>query len=464
MDKQKGIKINFFWFRRDLRLEDNKGLFEALKSRNPVIPLFIFDTDILNELESDDPRVNFIYNQIFEINQTLNSLNSSLLIKRGKPIEVWKELVKEYEIDQIFCNHDYEPYAIKRDLKVKDLLSKNGSSFLTFKDQVIFEKDEILKSDNTPYTVFTPYKNKWSERFDRIADIQNFDTKKYFHNFNKIDSPFPKLEQLGFRKSTIKIKPFDLSQIDEYERLRDFPAKNSTSYLGPHLRFGTVSIKRIVEIALQKSQVFLSELIWREFFMQILYHFPHVVSESFKKKYDNIKWLNNETEFEKWCNGLTGYPMVDAGMNQLNQTGFMHNRVRMVTASFLCKHLLIDWRWGEAYFAKKLLDYELSSNNGNWQWAAGCGCDAAPYFRIFNPTTQLKKFDPNLEYTQKWLPEFNTFDYPQPIVEHTFARNRALETYKKSNTMSNNDILKKLRVALHLRNDEIIEILKTGQF
>lgn len=426
------MKVNFFWFRRDLRMKDNRGLYEALKAGKPVVPLFIFDSDILNELTEDDPRVSFIYDQLFKINQTLKSFGASLLIKKGKPIEVWKDLLKEYQIEEVFCNHDYEPYAIKRDSVIKDLLAKNGSSFQFFKDQVIFEKEAILKKDNTPYTVYTPYKNKWLERFDPKTDLQFFDTEKYFQNFKKSDFPFPKLEQIGFTKSAIKVKLFDLSQIGEYEKLRDFPAKNATSYLGPHLRFGTVSIRRIVEIALKKNAVFLNELIWREFFMQILYHFPQVVSESFKKKYDHIKWLNNESEFEKWCNGKTGYPMVDAGMNQLNQTGFMHNRVRMVAASFLCKHLLIDWRWGEAYFAKKLLDYELSSNNGNWQWAAGCGCDAAPYFRIFNPTTQLKKFDPKLEYIRKWLPELNTFEYPQPIVEHSFARNRALETYKKA--------------------------------
>ncbi len=426
------MKVNFFWFRRDLRLKDNKGLFEALITGIPVIPLFIFDTDILNELEDDDPRVNFIYDELFRINEQLKSSGASILIRHGKPLEVWENLLSQFDINQVFCNHDYEPYSIQRDQSVKELLAKSGISFQSFKDQVVFEKGEILKNDNTPYTVFTPYKNKWLEYFDESIHVHSFNTEDYFHHFKKSEFVFPKLAKLGFKRSSIKIKPFDLSQIDEYEILRDFPAKDATSYIGPHLRFGTVSIRRIVEIATKKNAVFLSELIWREFFMQILFHFPQVVSLSFKKKYDNIKWLNNESDFEKWSNGKTGYPMVDAGMNQLNQTGFMHNRVRMVTASFLCKHLLIDWRWGEAYFAKKLLDYELSSNNGNWQWAAGCGCDAAPYFRIFNPTAQLKKFDPDLAYIEKWLPDFNTLDYPQPIVDHKFARNRALDTYKKA--------------------------------
>ena len=424
------MKVNFFWVRRDLRLNDNRGLYEALKSENPVIPLFIFDTDILDDLEKDDPRLGFIYEQLFDINLELKKIGSSLLIKQGRPIDVWKELAEEFEIHQVVCNHDYEPYAIKRDDKIKDFLDSKGHSFISFKDQVIFEKGAILKKDGSPYTVFTPYKNKWLEKFDSQTDVQNFDTETYFHNFEKSNHQFPKLTELGFIESQIKVKDYDLNQIKDYEIHRDFPGRDQTSYVGPHLRFGTLSIRRMVEIAMKKNDVFLSELIWREFFMQILYNFPHVVSESFKKKYDNIDWLNNETQFEKWCAGKTGYPMVDAGMNQLNQTGFMHNRVRMVVASFLCKHLLIDWRWGEAYFAKKLLDYELSSNNGNWQWAAGCGCDAAPYFRIFNPTAQLKKFDSNLDYIKKWLPEINTFEYPQPIVEHTFARNRALETYK----------------------------------
>lgn len=426
------MKVNIFWFRRDLRLTDNKGLFEALKTGIPVIPLFIFDTDILSELEEDDPRVSFIYEQLFKINEQLKTYGASLLVRHGKPIEVWKDLVRQYEINEVFCNHDYEPYAIQRDKTVRDLLASNGILFQSFKDQVIFEKEEVMKNDNTPYTVFTPYKNKWLEKFDAKMDARPFDSEKFSHHFKKSDFLFPELKELGFKKSPIKVKPFDLSQISEYGNFRDFPGADKTSFLGPHLRFGTVSIRRIVDFASKKSAVFLSELIWREFFMQILFHYPHVVAESFKKRYDNIKWLNNEAHFEKWCKGQTGYPLVDAGMNQLNQTGFMHNRVRMVTASFLCKHLLIDWRWGEAYFAKKLLDYELSSNNGNWQWAAGCGCDAAPYFRVFNPEAQLKKFDPDLVYIQKWLPNLDSLNYLHPIVEHTFARKRALETYKKA--------------------------------
>ena len=426
------MKVNFFWFRRDLRLNDNRGLFEALKSDLKVVPLFIFDTDILNDLEKDDPRVNFIYEELSKMNQSFFKSGSSLLIKHGKPYVIWKELVEEFEINEVFCNHDYEPYAIKRDAEIEKILASKGIAFSTFKDQVIFEKDEVLKKDGTPYTVFTPFKNKWLERFDASEDIKEYKTEDLFEHFKKSKFLFPDLADIGFQKSTIKVWPYDLNQIEDYEIHRDFPAENKTSHLGPHLRFGTVSVRRMVEIAQLKCSIFLSELIWREFFMQILFHFPHVVTGSFRKKYDNVKWLNNEAHFEKWCNGETGYPLVDAGMKQLNQTGYMHNRVRMVTASFLCKHLLIDWRWGEAYFAKKLLDYELASNNGNWQWSAGTGCDASPYFRVFNPTAQVKKFDPKLKYIKKWLPEINTFEYPQPIVEHSFARNRAIETYKKA--------------------------------
>lgn len=426
------MKINIFWFRRDLRLADNKGLFEALKSANPVIPLFIFDTDILSGLEADDPRINFIHEQLAEINQQLKARGTSLLVRHGKPEEVWESIAGEFKIGEVFCNHDYEPYAIQRDSAVREFLSSQGIRFHTFKDQVIFEKGEVVKADHKPYTVFTPYKNKWLEEFSQQKDTLPFASEKHFHNFKKSDFPFPDLAEIGFKKSAISVKPFDLSHIKSYEKHRDFPGLDNTSYLSPHLRFGTVSIREMVGMASKTSDVFLSELIWREFFMQILFHFPQVVTQSFKKQYDAIPWVNNEEHFEKWCNGQTGYPLVDAGMRQLNKTGFMHNRVRMVTASFLCKHLLIDWRWGEAYFAKKLLDYELSSNNGNWQWAAGCGCDAAPYFRIFNPTAQQKKFDPKFLYIRKWLPEWNSQDYPQPVVEHNFARKRALETYKNA--------------------------------
>lgn len=426
------MKINIFWFRRDLRLEDNTALNHAFKDGLPVLPLFIFDTVILDELPADDPRIGFIHSTLERINNELHKHGSSVLVLKGDPEKVWKKLVASYEINSVYVNKDYEPYSISRDLKIESLLRKNKISLFRFKDQVIFEEHEILKSDKDPYTLFTPYKNKWLQKF-KTTEIQINDHdlnrgKRYFNAGFSLGSP----EEFGFRESQQKVKPFDLKVIKEYHKYRDFPGIDKTSYLGPHLRFGTVSIRNIVEKGVRENEVFLSELIWREFFMQILFNFPHVITANFRSKYDNVPWRNNERDFEKWCNGQTGYPMVDAGMRQLNETGYMHNRVRMITAGFLCKHLLIDWRWGEAYFAEKLLDYELSSNNGNWQWAAGTGCDAAQYFRVFNPKTQQIRFDRDKEYIKRWIPEIDKPEYPDPIVDHDFARKRVIEAYKSS--------------------------------
>jgi deoxyribodipyrimidine photo-lyase len=418
--------ISIFWFRRDLRLNDNTALNQALANSKNVLPLFIFDEEILSELPLDDARFTFIHDRLCIIDQKLKENNSSILCLKGNPIEVWKELLQSYVIKSVYVNKDYEPYARSRDAKIEELLFSNGVEFLSFKDQVVHEENEVLKKDGTPYTVFTPYKNKWLEIYKTKSPA---DSPGYKHFFQKL-IPFPSLQELGFQKSSIKVRDYELSQIHTYPEARDFPSIDSTSYLSPHLRFGTVSIRTVISMIKSSDHVFMSELIWREFFMQILFHFPAVVLQNFKPKYDGIKWLNNEDDFKKWCEGKTGYPMVDAGMRQLNETGYMHNRVRMITAGFLCKHLLIDWRLGEAYFAQKLLDYELSSNNGNWQWAAGTGCDAAPYFRIFNPMEQLKKFDKNEVYVKKWIPELGTNAYCDPIVEHKYARNRALETYK----------------------------------
>lgn len=423
-------KVVIFWFRRDLRLEDNKGLHKALSSGKKVIPIFIFDENILDKLPENDPRVSFIYKTLKELDVQLKKVASSLLVLKGKPIEVLGQLLNEYGVVEVFINKDYEPYATQRDTQMKSFLESKGISFSTFKDQVVFEKDEVVKNDGTPYTVYTPYKNKWLQAFSKERDIQEY--KIDFANFFKISISFPTLNSIGFKESSIKVKPYDLTQINTYDTTRDFPAKNTTSYVSTHLRFGTVSVRRMIKKALELNSVFLNELIWREFFMQILYHFPKVVTHNFKSKYDVIPWRNNKEEFEKWCKGKTGYPMVDAGMRELNETGYMHNRVRMITAGFLCKHLLIDWRWGEAYFAEKLLDYDLSANNGNWQWAAGTGCDAVPYFRVFNPSEQLKKFDKNLVYVKKWVKDFDELIYPQPIVEHKFARDRAISTYKNA--------------------------------
>lgn len=419
--------MNVFWFRRDLRLEDNVALYKATLEKESVLPIFIFDTEIIDSLPKDDARITFIYNTLKNIDEELKKINSSLLIKIGKPIEVWKALVSEYQFDKVFYNKDYEPYAIARDLEVTQFLKSKNIEVLSYKDQVVFEESEVVKTDGLPYTVFTPYKNKWLSEFNEDLLLES-NPKPNFYHFKK---DFPTLESIGFVESTIKVKLYNLVHLNQYDAVRDFPFIDKTSYVSPYLRFGLISTRKLIKTALKSNATYLSELIWREFFMQILFHFPNVVTENFKSKYNQVEWRNNEQEFEAWCKGKTGYPFVDAGMRQLNETGYMHNRVRMITAGFLCKHLLIDWRWGEAYFAEKLLDYDLSANNGNWQWAAGTGCDSAPYFRIFNPTEQLKKFDKNLQYINTWVKDLNELTYPQPIVEHKFARERALATYKK---------------------------------
>lgn len=429
-------KVNIFWYRRDLRLHDNAGLYHALKSCHPVVPLFIFDKNILNQLEEKkDRRVKFIRDNLIEVQENLKQNYSSLEVYYGTPENVFKKLIKEYDVQTVFTNHDYEPYAIERDLLIKELLSKNNISFKTYKDQVIFEKDEVLKDDGKPYTVYTPYSTKWKAKLTDFY-LKSYPLEKYHNNFFKQNPrKIPSLASMGFKKTdrNFPSKYPDEELIKNYDKTRNFPGTEGTSGLGIHLRFGTISIRELVTKAKQLNAAFLNELIWREFYMSILWHFPHVGRhKAFKPEYDNIKWQNNEEEFEKWCKGQTGYPIVDAGMRQLNETGYMHNRVRMITSSFLCKHLLIDWRWGEAYFAEKLLDFDLAANNGGWQWVAGSGCDAAPYFRIFNPQLQTEKFDKDLKYIKKWVPEFGELNYPKPIVEHTKARERCLQVYKEA--------------------------------
>lgn len=422
-----------FWFRRDLRLEDNAGLYEALNTDNDVLPLFIFDKNILNELPKNDVRVTFIHKLLTDINTELGKDKKSLAVFYDDPESVFKKLIKENDITAIYTNHDYEPYAQKRDKVIHELLSANDIVFKTFKDQVIFERNEVVKDDGSPYVVYTPYMKKWKERFAKEGVLQ-YSSQKKLSNISTHSYPFLSLKEIGFLESDIKPEPFDISNnlISHYAATRDFPAVDGTSHLGPYLRFGAVSIRKMVKKASDnKKETFLNELIWREFFMQIVWHFPHTITKSFRPAYDNIKWRNDETDFKAWCEGKTGYPMVDAGMRELNATGHMHNRVRMVVASFLCKHLLIDWRWGETYFAEKLLDYEQSSNVGNWQWAAGSGVDAAPYFRVFNPTEQVKKFDKSLEYIKKWVPELEDLSYV-PIVDHKEARERVLRVYKEA--------------------------------
>lgn len=426
--------MTIFWFRRDLRLDDNHGLFEALSKSKAVLPIFIFDKTILDELPKDDARVTFIHESLTKINAELTKISKSLAVFYGEPKTIFNQLLSENKVDCVYTNHDYEPYAIKRDADINTFFKEKGVSFETFKDQVIFERNDVAKDDGTPYVVYTPFSNKWKEKL-KNNPIENFLSEDYLDKIIKHAYSFLSLEAIGFENSKIKVKTYDISNktIEKYEDTRNFPALDQTSYTSVHLRFGTISTRKLVQHAAQfKEDTYLKELIWREFFMQILWHFPHTVHNSFRPKYDAIKWLNDEQLFKKWCEGKTGYPIVDAGMRQLNKTGYMHNRVRMVVASFLTKHLLIDWRWGETYFAQKLLDYEQSSNVGNWQWAAGSGVDAAPYFRVFNPTEQVKKFDKDLKYIKKWVPELETFHYPQPIVEHKMARERCLKVYKEA--------------------------------
>ena len=429
-------EINIFWFRRDLRLEDNAGLYHALKSGKPVLPIFIFDRNILDKLEDrKDRRVEFIYGAVQRLQSQLRSLGSSIEVHHGFPIEVFKHLVNKYSIKKVFTNHDYEPYALERDEAIENLLKENEIAFRSFKDQVIFEKDEVLKDDGRPYTVFTPYSKKWKSVLNDFY-LKSFCTENYFDNFlKKNPEKIPTLGEMGFVESHEPFPSININEelIRQYDLHRDYPAVNGTSRIGVHLRFGTISIRKRARIAGELNEVYLNELIWREFYQMVLWHFPHVAKgRSFKTEYDFIPWMNNEENFHRWCNGETGYPIVDAGMRELNNTGYMHNRVRMIVASFLSKHLLIDWRWGEVYFAQKLLDFEFASNNGGWQWAAGSGCDAAPYFRIFNPSLQTKKFDPELKYIRKWVPDFDRLTYPLPMIEHKFARKRCLEVYGKA--------------------------------
>lgn len=428
MDKE----VVLFWFRRDLRLTDNVGLYKALHSGYEVLPIFIFDNDIIEKLPKDDARITFIYETLKEFHQKLQVIGSSLYVQNGTPLEVFQKLIQEFTVSKVFYNKDYEPYALQRDEEVTNFLKQKGIEIEGYKDQVIFEEQQILNKEGKPYTVYSPYKKQWLLQFQELKDIKDYTVPLKKSRYLQKEIQLPTLQEFGFQKSTILVRAYQLDYLSKYDKIRDYPDKSQTSYLSPYLRFGKVSVRKTVRLALHTNETFLSELIWREFFMQILYHFPHVVTQNFKSKYDRIPWRNNKEEFEKWCKGETGYPLVDAGMRELNTTGYMHNRVRMVVASFLCKHLLIDWRWGEAYFAQKLLDYDLSANNGNWQWAASTGCDAVPYFRIFNPEAQLKKFDPQLLYTRKWVKDLDELTYPLPVVPHKLARERAIAVYKKA--------------------------------
>jgi deoxyribodipyrimidine photo-lyase len=431
------LALNIIWFRRDLRLTDNAALYHALNSGKPVLPIFIFDTSILNHLEDKhDRRVAFIHAAIEQMQQSLIQIGSSLEVYYGTPLEVFEKLYHKYKIETVFTNHDYEPYAKERDEQISLYLQSKGIAFKSFKDQVIFEKMEVVKDDGTPYTIFTPYSRKWKAKLCE-QDLQSYPVDKLEQNYFK-QSPkaIPSLASMGFVANDLPFPSHELAIeiVKKYTEQRNFPAiEKATSKLGVHLRFGTISIRELARKVMPLNETFLNELIWRDFYHMILWNFPQVgKGKSFKPAYELIPWRNNESEFQAWCDGKTGYPIVDAGMRELNATGFMHNRVRMIVASFLCKHLLIDWRWGEAYFAQKLLDFDLAANNGGWQWASSSGCDAAPYFRVFNPTLQTEKFDKDLKYIKKWVPEFQEFNYPAPIVNHEFARKRVLDVYAKA--------------------------------
>jgi len=423
--------VSVFWFRRDLRLNDNAGFYQALKSGIPVVPLFIFDSLILDALEDkSDRRVCFIYDSLKAMQETLSESGRSLDVRYGDPLSVFKQLLQDYAVQQVFTNEDYEPYAKERDASVSSYLNSQGIPLFSFKDQVVFAKDEIVKDNGEPYAIYTPFSKRWRSSLDD-QHLKSYKSETALEAVLQQKRKMPTLAEIGFKKMDVAIDPeIPKDIIKHYDETRDLPAIQGTTRLGVHLRFGTISVRHLVKLARETNNVYLGELIWREFFMQMLWQEPRLVNESYRKEYDRIKWRNSENEFQEWCDGRTGYPIVDAGMRELNETGFMHNRVRMITASFLVKDLLIDWRWGEAYFAQKLNDYELSSNNGNWQWAAGCGCDAAPYFRVFNPETQQQKFDPQMKYVKKWVPEYGSSSYPSPMVDHAAARERCLTVFK----------------------------------
>jgi len=423
-----------FWFRRDLRLDDNHALFKALKSGYDVLPIFIFDSNITNKLNQNDHRLNYINNILDSLNKRLSRNKKKIYTYKGDPIDIISKLIIKLKIKEIYLNKDYEPYARDRDDKIENLCVANNVSYNSFKDHVIFEEDQIVKKDGTPYVVYTPYSRKWIEKF-QSNQVDSYPSELNLDGLVDSDKIREVNYLMDFEKNIISPKTYNLNNdlIDKYEETRNFPALDSTSRIGVNLRFGIVSTRKIIKTSSERSNnTFLKELIWREFFIQILWHFPHTTEKSFKDKYERIEWRNNMDDFKLWCDGKTGYPIVDAGMNQLNKTGFMHNRLRMVVGSFLCKHLLIDWRLGEKYFADKLFDYEQASNVGNWQWVAGCGVDAAPYFRIFNPEEQQKKFDKELQFIKKWIPNYDKDNYINKIVDHKFARERCLNTYKKA--------------------------------
>lgn len=468
------------WFRRDLRDYDHAALFQALKSSQEVYCVFIFDTEILDRLpDRADRRVEFIWESVRELKQALQQQGADLIVRHGAASIEIPQLAKELNVTAVYANHDYEPAAIRRDASVADSLIHAGIAFHSFKDQAIFERDEVLTQTGKPYGVFTPYKNAWLKKLDDFY-LQPYPVDRYISHLarGKVVE-LPSLESMGFKRTNLGsfMLPTGMSgaqrlfedfieRMPMYQAARDFPAIKGPSYLSVHLRFGTISIRQLARTAWHMggagAETWLSELIWRDFYFQVLHHHPHIAEgQAFKAEFDRLPFPNDKALFRAWCEGSTGYPLVDAAMRQLNQTGWMHNRLRMVTASFLVKDLLIDWRWGERYFADKLLDFDFSANNGGWQWAASTGCDAQPWFRIFNPVTQSEKFDAGGKFIRKYIPELAACnqkeihapwlmpvlrqqelgiaigkDYPMPVVDHALQRSKALTLYKQASAES----------------------------
>ncbi len=477
-------RAGLVWFRRDLRTADHAALYHALRQCARVYCVFVFDRTILDALPRTDLRVDFIRSAVEELDTDLRTLSGhpegGLMVRQGAAVEEIPALASALAVDAVFANHDDEPDALARDAQVRTALAAARRAFHTSKDHTIFERSEILTQGGTPYSVFTPYKNAWLRKVDAFY-LSAYPVERYAQALaprpTEACNPIPSLQALGFScapRLPVRLptgsqgaqKLFDefLTRIERYSSTRDFPALKGPSYLGPHLRFGTISIRALARTAHALAQagnpgasIWRDELIWRDFYFQVLHHHPHVVQRSFKPAYDAIAWESGpaaEHLFEAWCHGRTGYPLVDAAMAQINQTGYMHNRLRMVTASFLCKHLGLDWRWGERYFAQKLNDFDLAANNGGWQWASSSGCDAQPYFRIFNPVLQSRKFDPQGRFIRRYLPALSNLpdaalhapwlasaatlqaadvvlgrSYPAPIVDHDQARQRTLQRY-----------------------------------
>jgi deoxyribodipyrimidine photo-lyase len=470
---------SLFWFRRDLRAFDNAGFHAALTSSGEVHCVFVFDREILDALDDKaDRRVEFIWESVVELQAALRKRGGDLHVLYDRARDAIPALAKTLKVDAVFTNHDYEPQAVARDAYVREVLSKHNVVFETRKDHVIFEKDEVLTQSAKFFSVFTPYKNAWLKKMEAFY-VKPYPITEHKQKFARANKPYdiPALEVMNFQRTNLRDMKFPLGasggeklfdefrdRMDRYDETRNFPATKGPSYLSTHLRFGTVSIRTLAREAWSRwkegsrgAEVWLSELVWRDFYFHILHHNPRVVMQSFKPDYDEIRWSKDEAQFAAWCEGRTGYPMVDAAMRQLNQTGYMHNRLRMVAASFLIKDLLIDWRWGEKYFAQKLNDFDLSANNGGWQWAASSGCDAQPYFRIFNPISQSEKFDADGAFIRKYVPEVAKLsnkdihapwltspieqqardfkpgrDYPLPIIDHARAREATLAEFKRA--------------------------------